>query len=91
MLYEADWQVFVCNMWVSSKIKLCKCSYFYILTLITFPTTTESIISGFTFPAASAAFEATSAKSMLVLEDNLPPKAPNGVRLAATINIPVKF
>ena len=47
--------------------------------------TVEVIISGRMLPEASAAFAATSCKSVAEKFINLPPYAPNGVRLAATI------
>lgn len=54
----------------------------------TCPKITWSTISGLTFPAASAAFAATSPNFATGVCTNLPPYVPNGVLLAATIKIP---
>lgn len=56
--------------------------------LRTFPTMTESTSSGFTLAEVRAALAAISCKSTHVLLTNLPPKVPNGVRLAPTMKIP---
>lgn len=60
-----------------------------LLTCMTLPTMTLSIVSGGTLPAAKAALAANSVKSTAVKSFRRPPKAPKGVRLAATINTPI--
>ena len=52
---------------------------------MTFPTIMESTASLGTFPASRAALEAISWRSMAENGVSLPPYAPNGVRLAATM------
>lgn len=52
---------------------------------MTFPTMTELISSGLTFPATSAALEACTIRSVDEVLTNLPPKVPKAVRFAATM------
>jgi hypothetical protein len=54
---------------------------------MTFPTNTESTIAGSILPDASADFVATVAKSVAERFFKDPPKAPKGVRFAATMKI----
>lgn len=61
-----------------------------LLTAKTFPITTVSTVSGLTLPDVSAAFAAISCSCKTLVFTNFPPYDPNGVRLAATMNIPVQ-
>lgn len=61
------------------------------LTCITFPKTTELMISGLTLPACRAPCAATTAMSTQELFFNLPPYVPNAVLLAATMKTPINL
>lgn len=60
-------------------------------TCMTLPTITLSTISGDTLPAERAARAAISLRSVAVKSLSKPPKAPNGVLLAETMNTPGKW